>query len=620
MAYTDDQARMGKPASTHGFLPGTYSKVFALAVCLSAPLVVRAQAGLETAHISPTLYFRSDAEESASRAALHAKVSPEIAALASSTLHSLPTELERCESLIASLETHDAFFKIRTLEDTQDQLAKKARDEVETDQSMLQAAMDSRLRRLSPNEAAALGRYTLLANAAQRDAAHALSSDAERYRGAVLDPSLTSLSDAYDRIANRLTRPREVSAMDTATRRKALATWNEAYDKAAPAMATLLGTIVELENRDAVAQGYKNAADRKEQLRGLSDALVTQTLAAVQAAAPAYRHYQEVLAQHAARVLEVSQILSSEVDLASTKAPAISLPDARNLILASLQPLGTDYTKRFAALLDPANGRLDLAGGAHRANTGTSIHVYDAPTALYYSGYDGSLRQISTIAHEGGHAIHHELMNAGGAPIYERSGPNYFSEGFAIFNELLLLDHATEVARTSVEKEYALERLLWKLSLELFISAEETAFERSLYTQSIGQPLLDRAKIDSLYWASIAPYEAWPVTDVGESRFWMRKSLVFEDPLYLENYLYASVIAVALFDRSHTDPYFASKYEALLRRGYDSEPQEILASIGIRLDDPALVQPAARLLTEKTDELQRLYSQEPTQQAGSATP
>lgn len=611
MGYADEQPRTVKPpVQTHSKPSETYPAGFALALCLSATLIAGAQSGLEASHISPTLYFHSDVDESASRTALHAKVSPEIEALSATTLQSLPQELDRCESLIAALQTHDAFLKIRTLEDNQDQPAKKARNEVETDQSVLEAAMDTRLRRLSPKEVPSLGRYALLAKAAQRDAAHALSPDAERYRGAVVDPALTSFSDAYDRIENRLARPKEVNAVDITTRRKALATWNDAYDEAAPEVATLLGAIVELENRDAVAQGYKNAADRKYQLRGLSDALVTQTLAAVQAEAPAYRHYQEVLAQHAARVLGVSPVLSSEVDLASTKAPAISLADAMTLILSGLQPLGTDYTNRFAALLDPANGRLDLAGGAHRANTGTSIHVYDAPTALYYSGYDGSLRQISTIAHEGGHAIHHELMNAGGAPIYERSGPNYFSEGFAIFNELLLLDHATEVAKTPVEKEYALERLLSKISLELFVSAEETEFERSLYTNSIGQPLLDRAKIDSLYQASIAPYEYWTSAEVGQSRFWMRKSLVFEDPLYLENYLYASVIAVALYDKSRTDPQFASKFEALLRRGFDSEPQTILASMGIKLDDPALVQPAARLLTEKTDELQRLYDQQ----------
>jgi oligoendopeptidase F len=579
-------------------------------VYLSATLASVAQSDLDAAHISPTLYFRSDADESSSRPALHAKVSTETQALASAPLQSLPKELDRCESIIAALQTHDAFLKIRTLEDTQDQQAKKARDEVDTDESVLEAAMADRLRRLSPSQMSSLGRYEFLAETAQRDVAHALSADTERYRGAVVSPSLNSFADAYDSIDAHLARPKEAAAADVTTRWKALTAWNEAYDKAAPEEATLLGAIVELENRDAIAQGYKNAADRKYQVRGLSDALVTQTLAAVQAEAPVYRHYQEVLAQHAARVLGISPVLSSEVDLASTKAPVIPLPEAKRLILSALQPLGTDYTNRFASLLDPANGRLDLTGGAHRARTGTSIDAYDAPTALYFSGYDGSLRQVSTIAHEGGHAIHRELMNAGGAPIYERSGPNYFSEGFAILNELLLLDHATEVAKTPAEKKYALERLLAKLSLELFVSAEETAFERSLYTEAVGGPLLDRAKIDSLYQASIAPYEYWPVSDIGQSHGWMRKGLVFEDPLYLVNYLYASVIGVALYDKSHSDPEFAAKYEALLRRGFDSKPETLLASLGIRLDDPDLIKPAARLLSEKTEELQSLYTQE----------
>jgi oligoendopeptidase F len=256
--------------------------------------------------ISPTLYFHSDADESSSRAALHARVSPEVQALSFAPVRSLPEELDRCESLIAALQKHAAFLKIRTLEDTQDQPAKKARDEVDTDQSVLGAAMDDRLRGLSPREVNSLGRYVLLAQTAQRDAAHALPPDAEQYRGAVIPPSLNSFADAYDRIQAHLTCPEEVGAADTTTRRKALAAWNEAYDKAAPEEATLLAAIVELENRDAMANGYKNAADRKYQARGLSDALVTQTLAAVQVEAPAYRHYQEVLAQHAAGTLGVS--------------------------------------------------------------------------------------------------------------------------------------------------------------------------------------------------------------------------------------------------------------------------------------------------------------------------
>jgi oligoendopeptidase F len=170
-----------------------------------------------------------------------------------------------------------------------------------------------------------------------------------------------------------------------------------------------------------------------------------------------------------------------------------------------------------------------------------------------------------------------------------------------------VLEHAAEIAKTPAERAYALERLLWTLSVELFVSAEETAFERSLYTAASGHALVDRAGIDAIYRESITPYEYWPIAEIGASREWMGKSLLFENPLYLVNYLYAAVVAVALYDRVHTDRDFASKYEALLRRGFDAEPQALLASMNIRLDDPGLVKAASRLIRSKTDELRELY-------------
>ena len=100
---------------------------------------------------------------------------------------------------------------------------------------------------------------------------------------------------------------------------------------------------------------------------------------------------------------------------------------------------------------------------------------------------------MAVIAHEGGHAIHRELMNAGGIPVYERDPPHFLSEGIAVFNELLLLDHATKAAQSPSQREYALERLLSFISFQLFGSAEETSLERNLYAKAVGHALLDRS-------------------------------------------------------------------------------------------------------------------------------
>ncbi|WP_089408884.1 hypothetical protein [Granulicella rosea] len=162
--------------------------------------------------------------------------------------------------------------------------------------------------------------------------------------------------------------------------------------------------------------------------------------------------------------------------------------------------------------------------------------------------------------------------------------------------------------RDTCQRQYALERLLSKIALELFESAEETSFEKNLYTQAAGHAMLDREKVDAIFQSTLRPYEFYPMADAGASRNWMRKSLVFEDPHYLVNHLYASVIAVALFDKAHSDPGFAEKYGALLRRGFDADPKVLLATMGIHLDDPHLVEGAAHLFEQKTNDLQVLYA------------
>ncbi len=562
--------------------------------------------GIESARLSPTLYFSSASEEAESRQALHSRVETLEKEIASSSADALPKLLDSANQALIAIQRHTAYVRIETLEDTTDQGAKAALQAVETDWSVLNAAMRKRLQQAAPSEFPSLGRFARLAQKAHEDSTHTLSPEAAAYRGSVTVAAQTAIADAYDRMLRGISN-QGVSSRDADTRRAALTRRDEAYEKGAPATAAQLAVLIDIVDRDAVARGYANAADRAYRSLQITDAMVRQTLAAVEEEAPVYKHYQEMLAKHAARKLGVSTVLPAEVDLARTPAPRMGLDQARRLVLDALKPLGDDYEQRFAQLLDPAKGRLDLTGGKHRARTGTSIVVYDAPVAFFYTGFNGTLSAAGIIAHEGGHAIHQELMNAGGSPIYERSGPHSLFEGFAIFNELLVLNHAAEAAGTPAERASALEQLLGSISFELFGSAEETAFERGLYTRASGHAMLDRAEIDGIFREAVAPYEYWPVEQAANSGAWMRKRLLFEDPLYLVNYLYAQLVAVALFDKLSTDRGFPARYEAVLRRGFDADAGELLSSLGIRLEDPQLVRAAARLVRTRTEELEKLY-------------
>ena len=162
--------------------------------------------------------------------------------------------LDRAWFTIGVLRRHGAYLKVKSLEDSQDQDVRKAQEAVSADESTLSAVIDSRLEQVPVNQIPALESYAFLASEVQRDAKHTLSPDKESYRHSVVLPHEQAVEDAYEPIAESLhasASKQDISSLDLATRRAALKLRNDAYNAAAPALATLLATLINVENRDA---------------------------------------------------------------------------------------------------------------------------------------------------------------------------------------------------------------------------------------------------------------------------------------------------------------------------------------------------------------------------------
>ncbi len=209
--------------------------------CFLRALPDNAQVHTESAHISPTLYFSSTAEESSSRSALHGRVSSLIQELGTSHQKSLIPCLDMSNQLLVQLQRHLAYLRVQTLEDTQDRKAKAAQNQVETDRSVLESAVEARLRQVPDSQVAELGRFAYLAQEARRESSHSFSADTERYRGSVVGGSENDLADTYDNLISDIERPKNLHSSDITSRRAAIAELNASYDKTAPIAATLLG-------------------------------------------------------------------------------------------------------------------------------------------------------------------------------------------------------------------------------------------------------------------------------------------------------------------------------------------------------------------------------------------
>jgi len=270
----------------------------------------------------------------------------------------------------------------------------------------------------------------------------------------------------------------------------------------------------------------------------------------------------------------------------------------------ALRPFGPAYLAELDALYDPATSRLDIGGDSARRSGGFSFIAPGAATGVYLDSYGGRLSDLSRLVHESGHALHRSLMDHAGVPQTYRYGP-LLMEPVALFNELLVADDLYRNARTPATRRHALEQFLNK-ALEVFHGAQDAELEQAIY-DAVAAGGLDRPEsLDSLTAAVDQAY--LPAGAPNDGSRWARTRLLVEDPLYLSNYLYSGLFALAFYSAAIADPdEFGPRYLAFLRGGFDGPPLELVkARLSIDLGSPSLLQRGLEMLEQRIEAYEAL--------------
>ncbi len=297
--------------------------------------------------------------------------------------------------------------------------------------------------------------------------------------------------------------------------------------------------------------------------------------------------------------------------VSDTAVPRFTIEEGTRLIKAAIAPLGSEYEREMAALLDPANGRLDIAPAPNRLNRwGGFSNAGPGRNSVFYTGaYEGYLEDLIILIHEAGHAVQSNLMNNSNVrPLY-RNAPGYFTESFAGFNELLLADYLYRNTTDRVLKIYYLERFL-EQAAEIFNAGRESLVEQQFYEEVEKGTLRTADDIEALTQKTGARFSIWFGPQSELPMEWTNANLYYVWPMYRLNYLYSKLLAVKYFDLYTRDPdRFVKSYQALLRNGYDATPDVLLEKfIGTKTADPKLVDDVLAVITRKTDELEQLYA------------
>jgi oligoendopeptidase F len=373
--------------------------------------------------------------------------------------------------------------------------------------------------------------------------------------------------------------------------------------------AFLLLRLVESGNRLALSLGEGSAPAQVYRSRYLELPRVRALIRELRERAALYRRYSRSRADFAGKQGGFDDAGPWDLTGGSGLPPPRFSPDSARVIMRlALAQLGAEYAAELDSLLDPHAKRLDLAGGEHRAGGGSSIGFPGTPTGVYLFGFEGYYTDLSRLVHESAHAMHTRMMARGRVPPLEGSGPNYLAEAVALLNELIVADFLKSHTTDPAGRQFYLERFLDK-AFELIHGAQDADLEQTIYDSAAAGRLASADDLDSLSTRVMAPYSIWAPATAERTERWIYARLLYNDPLYLVNYMYSGAIALSLFEQLRQDPQgFSARYVRFLKGGYSAPPGELLKQIGVDVTDSGLITADFALLSSRVAELERLQT------------
>jgi oligoendopeptidase F len=531
--------------------------------------------------IDASHYFQSAGAEARSRASVVAEANAFVASPTPSTIAAMRRWLDEYDRLLQGIQRHDIYVDLQAEENQTDTSDAKADDALgaladRMRNRVVEAAQQLGAARIaSLTQAPALAPYRYLLEDSLASGAHRLNATEARSVELTVTPVLDAAASSY----------------------KTLRKSSDSVAAQQDAYAALLISIAAARNGVARLRGLRAAPEASYFDKSLSPASVERTLLAVRGST-AYERYRRVAA------------LAPKPAFSPTPR---SVAEAIPIILAAEAPMGKEYAGAFAALLDPENHRLEICMAAQCDATGFSLGFSGLDSAVYYGSYDGTVDAVRAIAHESGHAAHRHFMSENQPIAAYNQGPSFLFESFAIFNELLLLDHLYRTAPDDAQRAYYLNYFLKDATFQVFGSAQETALESAIYRGVDDGTIRSAADLNALTTKIFAEYDSGAADDPQIPLYWARDRLFFTDPLYDVNYLFAGLLALCYFSDFERNPdAFARAYLALLKNGFNDTPAALERRfLGIDLrDEPNLVATAAALIETRSALLAKLYSSE----------
>ena len=239
-------------------------------------------------------------------------------------------------------------------------------------------------------------------------------------------------------------------------------------------------------------------------------------------------------------------------------------------------------------------GHLDLGSRKGKAPGGYNCSLPESGVPFIFMNAAGLMNDVTTMVHEGGHAVHSFLSREIILHQY-KDCPSEVAELASMTMELFSMEYWDEFYPEPQDLKRAKRKHLEKIIGVMPWIASVDKFQHWIYLHPDHSPEERTRKWEEIYSTFQAGPMNWDGIEESRKNLWQKQLHIFEVPFYYIEYGMAQLGAIAMWRQYRNNPEAAVKnYMTALSLGYSKTIRGIYEAAGIRFDfSPSYVQELA---------------------------
>ena len=389
---------------------------------------------------------------------------------------------------------------------------------------------------------------------------------------------------------------------DRELRRRAFHQLHEEFQDHQYTLATSLAYSVKADVFNARARNYPSALQASLFPDDVPVTVYEGLISAVRRGIPVLFDYLE-LRRRALR-LDQLQAYDIHVPLVAEIETQVSFEEAVEKVIASLAPLGHEYT---GPLAEGLRGRwCDRYESKGKRSGAFSSASYTAPPYILINYKDDVFADIYTLTHEAGHSMH-TWFSQRAQLFQDYDYPIFLAEVASTFNEQLLTHFLLEQTSDRKMRAYIINRQIDDLRATLFRQTMFAEFEKIIHEVEESGDALTLDMFKSEYGKLLSVYFGNAVVVDPPLDLECLRIPHFYHAFYVYKYATGISAAVALSERVLARESGAvEKYLGFLKSGGSEFPLQTLQRAGVDMNTSAPVDSTLRLFEQRIKELEAL--------------